>query len=557
LHIMSVSDHCNDNIMSTASSNGDAHRSSSPQTQVRAQQHPMELDLAPSLSRSRSNSASSAESKTSYRDVNRKLTYPSSPRSRHQRPLTLPPLPNPTRNPHSVFAISGSYNNNYYNSQDVRPLIVDASSAYYRNQSTGQNVSQFHSPESSNFQSRSSSHVSINNQVTRPRTSTPVFFSTSDLAAHYGIPTSLPPAPRTTPRRAEPAESHYQPPPEPEFASLCSNYLTMLSQKPGDINMTEDHVTASGHDSTAPVFPPAVTQEDAVNALMEVFQGDSHCRCTACAVTLTPLSASTASPQLQMSPDFSEYLTSPYDDSPFDDDLLTTPAMGSVDMGDILTSPIMDDWNRGQYDEPIFNEAFETLFPVSKPPVDTAPPLTVSPSIDLNGMWTLSPQTPSLDPSIFNSPSVPPSKPLPTSRRKTAATGTRKNVTPETLVPVDAPTQPRKYITPSVTSRKEVPAVFARKRARSQAFGDEEDQLEDELYTLPPNPTEQELIEAKRRQNTIAARRSRKRKLEYQRELEDSVEAMKEERDKWKSLALTCSALLKSHGFESPDFYDA
>jgi hypothetical protein len=169
-------------------------------------------------------------------------------------------------------------------------------------------------------------------------------------------------------------------------------------------------------------------------------------------------------------------------------------------------------------------------------------------------MWTLSPQTPSLDQSTFNSPYVSSDKPLPTSRRKTTATGTRKNVTPESLVPIDAPTQPRKYITPSATSRKEVPAVFARKRARSQAFGDEEDQLEDEAFTLPPNPTEQELIEAKRRQNTIAARRSRKRKLEYQRELEDSVEAMKEERDMWKSRALTYHALIKSHGLDSPDF---
>jgi hypothetical protein len=263
-----------------------------------------------------------------------------------------------------------------------------------------------------------------------------------------------------------------------------------------------------------------------------------------------------ASPEMPMASDFSEFLTSPFDDSPFDDDLLTTPAIGSVDMGaDILTSPIMDDWNSGAYDgRPLFNDNFESLFPISKPPVDLTPVTTVSPSIDLNGMWTLSPQTPSLDQSTFNSPYVSSDKPLPTSRRKSTATGTRKNVTPESLVPIDAPTQPRKYITPSATSRKEVPAVFARKRARSQAFGDEEDQLEDEAFTLPPNPTEQELIEAKRRQNTIAARRSRKRKLEYQRELEDSVEAMKEERDMWKSRALTYHALIKSHGLDSPDF---
>lgn len=449
----------------------------------------------------------------------------------------MPPPTNPSPNPHSVFAISGSYNNTYYNSQDVRLLPVNASHSYHNNQPAGQNVIQRRiSIESSNFQSPSlHRHVSINNQVIRPRTSNQVFHSTSDLAAHYGIPTFLPPAPRTTPRRVDTVESLTQPPPEPEFANLCSNYLTMLSQNPGDTSMTEDPVVGSGHDSTAPVFPPAVTQEDAVQALMDVFQ---------------------ASPELHMASDFSEFLTSPYDDSPFDDDLLTTPAIGSVDMGaDILTSPIMGDWIGAYDDRPLFSDSFETLFPISKQPADPAPVVTVSPSINPNEMWTISPHTPFVDKSTFNSPSVQSDKPLPTSRRKSTATGTRKNVTPETLVPIDAPTQPRKYVTPSATSRKELPAVFARKRARSQAFGDEEDQLEDENFTLPPNPTEQELIEAKRRQNTIAARRSRKRKLEYQRELEDSVEAMREERDMWKSRALTCHALLQSHGVETPEFF--
>ena len=181
--------------------------------------------------------------------------------------------------------------------------------------------------------------------------------------------------------------------------------------------------------------------------------------------------------------DFSEYLVSPIDDSPIDDDLLTTPAIGSDDLSeDIFTSPIMSDWTIGGYiddDWPVFNPNFGTLFPVEKQPADTSP-MTVSPSIDLNGMWTLSPQTPSLDHSAFNSPSV---QSLP-ARWKSTATSTRKNVTPETLVPIDAPAQPRKYVTPSATPRKEIPAVFARKRARSQAFGDEEDQLEDETYTL-------------------------------------------------------------------------
>jgi hypothetical protein len=154
-------------------------------------------------------------------------------------------------------------------------------------------------------------------------------------------------------------------------------------------------------------------------------------------------------------------------------------------------------------------------------------------------MWSLSPQTPSLGQSTFNSPLVQPDKPLRTSQQKTTATGTPKNLTPETLVPIDAPTQPRKYFTPSATSRKEAPAVFARSPTRSQAFGDEEDQREDEAVFLPPNPTEQELIEA----NTIAVR---------YKELEDDVEAMKEDRDIWKSRASTYHALIKSHGLESP-----
>jgi hypothetical protein len=312
----------------------------------------------------------------------------------------------------------------------------------------------------------------------------------------------------------------------------------MLSQKPGDIPMAEDPVSASVHDSTAPVFPPATpSQETAVQTLLEALQ---------------------ATPEMPvMLSDFSEYLTSPLDDSPWDDDLLTTPALSTLDMGDILTSPIMGDWGSAYDDRPLFSDSYEPgLFPITKSPVDTTPPTTVTPSIDLHGMWSFSsPQTPTLDQSNFNSPQAPSTKPLP-HRRKSAATGTRKNVTPETLVPIDAPTQPRKYVTPSATSRKELPAVFARKRGRSQAFGDEEDQLEDEVVTLPPNPTEQELIEAKRRQNTIAARRSRKRKLEYQRELEETVEAVTRERDAWKARALTCEALLTSHGVELPELFD-
>jgi len=41
-------------------------------------------------------------------------------------------------------------------------------------------------------------------------------------------------------------------------------------------------------------------------------------------------------------------------------------------------------------------------------------------------------------------------------------------------------------------------------------------------------------IEAKRRQNTLAARRSRQRKLDYVRNLEELLAAMTKERNMWK-----------------------
>jgi len=140
----------------------------------------------------------------------------------------------------------------------------------------------------------------------------------------------------------------------------------------------------------------------------------------------------------------------------------------------------------------------------------------------------------------------------PAIRRKVTATGIRKGVTPESLLDEAAPTQSRNYVTPSATSRKEVPAIFARKRSRSTAFGDEEDQLDD--YVLPPNPTEKDLIEQKRRQNTVAARRSRKRKLEHLQLLEASLEKERQLKEQWRERALMLSSMLTGLNQPVPDF---
>ena len=70
----------------------------------------------------------------------------------------------------------------------------------------------------------------------------------------------------------------------------------------------------------------------------------------------------------------------------------------------------------------------------------------------------------------------------------------------------------------SAASRKEVPATFRRKHARSTTIGSELD----DNHVLPANPTE-DLIEHKRRQSTVAARRSRQRKLKHLQLMEKSL----------------------------------
>ncbi|KAK7063580.1 hypothetical protein R3P38DRAFT_2819218 [Favolaschia claudopus] len=126
---------------------------------------------------------------------------------------------------------------------------------------------------------------------------------------------------------------------------------------------------------------------------------------------------------------------------------------------------------------------------------------------------------------------------------------------PDNMVPIsEAPTQPRNYASPSMTSRKDVPAFFSQRRSLSQPSDEEEDELTEE--PLAPNATDQEKIEYKRRQNTLAARRSRKRKLMHQQHLEEAVERLTREKEIWKTRALTLSNLLRSHGITCPDFHD-
>ncbi|KAE9402175.1 hypothetical protein BT96DRAFT_918377 [Gymnopus androsaceus JB14] len=134
-----------------------------------------------------------------------------------------------------------------------------------------------------------------------------------------------------------------------------------------------------------------------------------------------------------------------------------------------------------------------------------------------------------------------------------------RRYSPETLIDAEAPTQPRNYASPSMTSRKEIPSYYLKQQRRSPTvqahMSDDED---DELTEEPPaeNATDQEKIDYKRRQNTLAARRSRKRKLVYTQQLEGTVDRLTMEKEMWRTRALTLRQLLRSHNLPCPDFKD-
>ena len=130
-----------------------------------------------------------------------------------------------------------------------------------------------------------------------------------------------------------------------------------------------------------------------------------------------------------------------------------------------------------------------------------------------------------------------------------------KRHSPESVLPLDAPTQPRRYVTPSITSRKDVPSFYTQKKRRTSLPSEgEEDELEEERIGIPNN--DQQEIEKRRRKNTIAARKSRMKKLEHKIALEQAVERLTTEKEIWKTRALTLRSILHKHGIPCPDFDD-
>jgi hypothetical protein len=375
-------------------------------------------------------------------------------------------------------------------------------------------------------------HDSLNPSTHRPRTYNQVFHSTSDLAAHHGIPQSFPPPPRTTPRRSSEPESI----PDFSLSSLCANYLNMLSSNSNPEQASIPEVNPTAALSMSP------DDEAAAQAIASALSGTPDSR-TSSDSSLTE-QTSPASPAFDyFNP--SDFLTSPV--SPLDE-LLTTPAL-DADIGmtpDIYTSPLLQSFGEDFDSLPsLFDNAAYNGYE-AKATMSTSLSPSDLPLPDMDDVYKISPGTPTIDAlSLQASPLHADGSSVVSARRKSVPTGTRKNITPESLVPFNAPIQSRQYRTPSSTSRKELPATFARKRARTQGPDEEEE-------TVAPTLSEEDAIKAKRLQNTLAARRSRKRKLEYQRELEDAIDAERKDKEMWRERALVLEALLRDKGHEVP-----
>ncbi|KAK0221437.1 hypothetical protein IW262DRAFT_1373801 [Armillaria fumosa] len=471
------------------------------------------------------------------------------------RSPSVSPSPSSSSSSHQLAAISNFRHNAYITkSQDVR--FVNNSATPCPSSSTAtRNVSTATPLESPLSSFPSPHHASINYPLSTPPR---VSFDQKDLASQHGIPTVLPQPPNTAPHRntqskpAPPASS-----PLSQFEILQRNYLAMLNQPSS--NSTVDS-TATMQLTVTPADLLATAGDDFSEELGDwdwlFFDEDG----------LTDLSSPGSSPIFKDLDEFpsSNFLTgvgtSPLLDTPYSDtfdSFETSPFDTPLDS--FLTTPIFQDGDVpliSDADEPIFSSYEELLTASASPSASAKAPQLP----DITKLYTMSPTSPAadfIDPaSVYPSPRLQveqspltsspsaaarPTKPTP---RKSSATGTRKNITPETMVPLDAPTQSRRYVIPSATSRKEVPATFARKRSRSVALGGDE---EDELEPPPPDATDRQMIEYKRRQNTLAARKSRKRKLEHQQQLEDKVETLTLEVEQWRTKAEIYQSILQSH----------
>lgn len=109
---------------------------------------------------------------------------------------------------------------------------------------------------------------------------------------------------------------------------------------------------------------------------------------------------------------------------------------------------------------------------------------------------------------------------------------------------------PDSHASPARERYANLPAVS---RRRPNVESEDEDESE-ELEPLDPDATEEEKKAYKRRQNTLAARRSRAKRAQEFRRLQEENSRLSRETAIWKERALMMERLLVTHGLPCPNF---
>ncbi|KAG8918577.1 hypothetical protein FRC00_012306 [Tulasnella sp. 408] len=292
----------------------------------------------------------------------------------------------------------------------------------------------------------------------------------------------------------------------------------------------------------------------------------------------TPLSSFSTSPALYSSP-FSDHLSTPavdplasFNSSGRSPDIVSaSPAQPSFNLFDDLDSAT----SQSLFELMAHATAAQQLAANDKTPATTTAQTgssTVKPTdlglqlatgLSRHASWeNASSASSSLSPQSLDSRNLPTSPGSSTGavRRDSKApqpNGVRKNVQVRDLIPLDAPIQSRNYITPSATSRKDIPPSVARtfvptsrKRSSQMAGLPSTEDMQDELAAEddpivaeemrrrremdPEKAALLEHVEQARRRNTLAARKSRQRKLEHVRNLEEVVERLQSDNEELK-----------------------
>ncbi|TIA92523.1 hypothetical protein E3P99_00599 [Wallemia hederae] len=170
-----------------------------------------------------------------------------------------------------------------------------------------------------------------------------------------------------------------------------------------------------------------------------------------------------------------------------------------VDIEALKQSSLQDAQAQGPIDASVL-DGFTSLFnTVGAPPPAPASAIHASPDSDKD---------------MFKPSLSPP----PSSKSRSSSVQSKRS-----KVQMSDPIQPRKYTSASATSRKKIPAAFESRVEGGTATKRGRDEVDD---AVPVDV--QDAIEAKRRQNTLAARKSRERKRNQLADLEAQVEQLME-----------------------------